>query len=115
MVLGSYYLTMEPPSRYLLKEYYIQLNRLSIYLRQQSINLHDWVWIQHSGLNIQKRQKMSRIFESRIYETGVVWSLYPKHQIIDNYLTLQAYSYIGTTFGRVVFNKVLGLGSSQIL
>ena len=114
MVLGSYYLTMEPPSRYLLKEYYIQLNRLSIYLRQQSINLHDWVWIQHSGLNIQKRQKMSRIFESRIYGTGVVWSLYPKHQIIDNYLTLQAYSYIGATFGRVVFNKVLGLGSSQI-
>ena len=114
MVLGSYYLTMEPPSRYLCKEYYIQLDKLSIYLRQQSINLHDWVWIQHCGLNIQKRQKISKTLELRIYENGLVWSLFPKHQIIDNYITLKAYSFIGTTFGRVVFNKVLGFGSSRI-
>ena len=96
------------------KKLFQTVSETTINASKESFNLHDWVWIQHSGLNIQKRQKMSRIFESRIYGTGVVWSLYPKHQIIDNYLTLQAYSYIGATFGRVVFNKVLGLGSSQI-
>ena len=115
MVLGSYYLTLEPPSRYLHKEYYIQLNNLSIYLRKQSINLHDWVWFQHTGINIQKRQKISKTLEVRIYDTGTVWSLFPKHQKIDNYLTLQSYSFIGTTFGRVVFNKVIGFGSAKIL
>ena len=111
MVLGCYYLTVEPPSRYLRTETYLRLKNLESVIHKQSINFQDWVWIQHKGINIQKRGRSQQRLEVRIYEKGVVWSIFLKNQKIDDYLTSKTYSFIGTTFGRIIFNKVLGFDS----
>ena len=112
MVLGCYYLTVEPPSRYLKLETYLHLRNLELLIHKKNISFHDWVWIQHNGLNIQKKDKIRQKLETRIYEKGVVWSIFLKSQRIDDYLTSKTYSFIGTTFGRVIFNKVLGFDSN---
>ena len=111
MVLGCYYLTIEPPSQYLKTETYLQLMNLELLIHKQNINFHDWVWVQHKGVNIQKKDKNRQRLEIRIYDKGVVWSIFSKNQKIDDYLTLKTYSFIGTTFGRIIFNKVLGFDS----
>ena len=111
MILGCYYLTVEPPSRYIEIETYLHLLNLDHIVHSGEIKLHDWVWVQQDGLNIQKKSKDIRKFETRIYGKGLVWSIFSKNQKIDNYSTLKTYSFIGTTFGRIIFNKVLGFDS----
>ena len=112
MILGCYYLTLEPPVKYLGNERYMYtLDEIDHYLTSSNFNLHDWVWLQYNGIDIKKKAEILPNLEMRIYKSGVVWSIFPKRQKIDNYMNSSSYSFLGTTLGRIIFNKVLGFGS----
>ena len=114
MILGCYYLTLEPPVKYLTAEQYMYtLDEIDYYLTNSNFNLHDWVWLQYNGIDLKKKTGNLESLEIRIYENGTVWSIFPKRQKIDDYMKSISYSFLGTTLGRIIFNKVLGFGSSK--
>lgn len=112
MVLGCYYLTFEPLVSALNQEIYIQKsNDITVLSSTHDYRLHTWVWLNHVGNVVFAPKTITPLLEMRLYSNGLAWSVYPSYQKIDNYFSKQSTFFVGTTLGRLIFNKVLGYGT----
>nr|QCI06300.1 RNA polymerase b'-subunit [Dictyurus purpurascens] len=107
MVLGCYYLTTNNPSYNLhYQHYFSDLQDVLLAYENKQINLHDFVWVRFNGL-LESSDSENVISEKTIELTKEKLIFYENKILKLDQNNKHLVTYIRTTVGRILFNKVM--------